>query len=157
MGEDQPGNTLSWWSLELVEPLPNIFQEIKVAYQEDRVTKALLQEVLNKPTSLPEYCVYDGLLLCKERIVIPNNQELRLKLMKYLHDYQISGHGLTKTLHKAYKEVMWPGLKRDIRNYVQSCRVCQTCKFDQQKPVGLLQPLPLPNETWTNISMETGV
>ena len=32
--------------------------------------------------------------------------------------------------------------------------VCQRHKIDHQKPVGLLQPLPILTQVWTNISMD---
>lgn len=102
-----------------------------------------------------DYKLQEGVLLYKGRLVIPYNPGIKLKLLKYLHDDPTAGHGgLLKTLHKAYKDFFWPGMKKDIGSYIQSCTVCQTCKHSQDKPAELLQPLPIPNETWTHVSME---
>lgn len=42
----------------------------------------------------------------------------------------------------------------DIRRFVKECDTCQVAKHEILHPVGLLQPLPIPNQLWTNISMD---
>lgn len=72
-----------------------------------------------------------------------------------MHDDPSTGHGeLHKTLNKAYREVFWNGLKRDVIDYVSSCPICQFNKFKQGHPVGLLQPLPVPSNIWTQLSLD---
>lgn len=41
-----------------------------------------------------------------------------------------------------------------IYKYVDSCVVCQQAKVRRSKPVGLLQPLPVPSRPWKDISMD---
>lgn len=69
-------------------------------------------------------CVQDNpssLLFYQERLVIPNNVALKLKVLHYLHDNPTAGHGgLTKTLHRAYNDVFWSGLKKNVRAFIQS-------------------------------------
>lgn len=43
---------------------------------------------------------------------------------------------------------------KDIQYYIQSCRVCQTCKYDQKAYLGLLQPLPILEAIWSDLSMD---
>ncbi|XP_038883959.1 uncharacterized protein LOC120074858 [Benincasa hispida] len=43
-----------------------------------------------------------------------------------------------KTLKKSY---LWPGMKREIAEYVDRCLVCQQVKPERQRPTGLLNPL----------------
>lgn len=73
MGEGSEEEVLSCWSLELVEPIPKIFEEITESYDTDRDTHQILQEVQNNPTTLPDYSINSGVLLFKGRLVIPNN------------------------------------------------------------------------------------
>jgi hypothetical protein len=46
----------------------------------------------------------------------------------------------------------WHG--QDIRRFVQECEVCQVSKPETIHPPGLLQPLPIPNRVWSDISMD---
>lgn len=45
-------------------------------------------------------------------------------------------------------------MKEEIRNYVVRCVMCQSAKSEALSPVGLLQPLPIPNQIWEDISMD---
>ena len=42
----------------------------------------------------------------------------------------------------------------DVQAYVKSCLVCQLDKTKKKKMVGLLQPLPILERSWQNISMD---
>ncbi|XP_026451326.1 uncharacterized protein LOC113351588 [Papaver somniferum] len=42
----------------------------------------------------------------------------------------------------------------DILQFVASCTVCQCKKSEHNAPVGLLQPLPIPDAAWKHISMD---
>ena len=48
----------------------------------------------------------------------------------------------------------WKGLKKDVREFVRSCDVCQQFKYDAAASPGLLQPLPIPEKVWSDISMD---
>ena len=39
-------------------------------------------------------------------------------------------------------------MKKAVANYVKACGVCQRNKNLAMSPVGLLQPLQLPNKVW---------
>ena len=48
----------------------------------------------------------------------------------------------------------WPKMKHGIKNFVASCTVCQQNKYMVMSPAGLLQPLPIPNKVWDDITMD---
>ena len=45
-------------------------------------------------------------------------------------------------------------MKRDIAEFVFRCLTCQQVKAKHQKPVGLLQPLSIPQWKWERITMD---
>lgn len=48
----------------------------------------------------------------------------------------------------------WPGLKKEVNEFVLACLVCQKAKIEHQKPSGKLQPLEIPEWKWDSISMD---
>ncbi|RVW68327.1 Transposon Ty3-I Gag-Pol polyprotein [Vitis vinifera] len=50
--------------------------------------------------------------------------------------------------------VLVDGMKRDIAQFVANCQICQQVKAEHQRPAGLLQPLPIPEWKWDNITMD---
>ena len=41
-----------------------------------------------------------------------------------------------------------------MENFVKQCMVCQQAKHDHTHPAGLLQPLPIPEGAWQDISLD---
>ena len=48
----------------------------------------------------------------------------------------------------------WPGMKKDIAEYISRCMKCQQVKVEHQHLAGLLQPFPVPEWKWEVISMD---
>uniref|UniRef100_A0A6N2KZ88 Integrase catalytic domain-containing protein n=1 Tax=Salix viminalis TaxID=40686 RepID=A0A6N2KZ88_SALVM len=75
--------------------------------------------------------------------------------MAYFHDSPIGGHmGSHKTYSRLNKEFFWAGMRKDIRQFIKECEICQRNKTDNLRPAGLLQPLQIPKQVWTDISMD---
>jgi hypothetical protein len=45
-------------------------------------------------------------------------------------------------------------MKKDIAQHVAQCDTCQRTNAEHHKPVGLLQPLPIPEWKWEEIGMD---
>ena len=69
------------------------------------------------------------------------------------HDSLQAGHfGVRRTVELVRRHFWWPGLRRQVSDYVSSCPHCQANKSRTQKPYGLLQPLAVPDtrcHTWS--------
>eukprot|EP00253_Pinus_taeda_P021602 PITA_21602 len=52
------------------------------------------------------------------------------------------------------KEYYWLGMKKYVADYLARCLEFQQIKAEHQHPAGLLQPLPIPEWKWENISMD---
>lgn len=44
-------------------------------------------------------------------------------------------------------------MTKSVRQFVKDCTTCQASKYDSAAKPGLLQPLPIPEEVWVDISM----
>ena len=101
-----------------------------------------------------KYSLRQGLLYFENRLCIPPGP-LRSELLKENHDNQTAGQtGAERTYLKHHRRYYWKGMYRDVKKYVQSCDNCQRTKPSLQKNAGLLQPLPIPDRPWCDISMD---
>lgn len=41
-----------------------------------------------------------------------------------------------------------------VKTHLQECQVCQRFKTDSMRPAGLLQPLPILDRVWIDVSMD---
>ena len=48
----------------------------------------------------------------------------------------------------------WHGMKEDVKKFVTKCNVSEQAKLANTLPVGLFQPLPIPNQIWEDIAMD---
>ena len=87
----------------------------------------------------------DGLLTYKNRVYIPNIAYLRRVAMDEIHHAPYSSHPkYQKTIATARKQYVWPGMKKEMAEYISRCMKCQQVKVEHQHPAGLLQPLLVP-------------
>ena len=45
-------------------------------------------------------------------------------------------------------------MKQAVEDYIKQCATCQQAKQLNQTPAGLLQPLPIPEGVWMDLSMD---
>lgn len=83
----------------------------------------------------------------KGRLVVPDDPQLKQRLLKDFHDSLLGGHaGSLRTFMRLALQFFWKGMRKDVHNYVQHCMICQQAKSSNTLPAGLLQPLPIPNQ-----------
>ncbi|CAN6712632.1 unnamed protein product [Malus baccata var. baccata] len=86
---------------------------------------------------------------------VPNNEELKKEILDEAHCSAYAMHpGGTKMYHTIRPFYYWPGMKREIADYVSRCIICQQVKAERKKPFGRMQPLPVPQWKWENITMD---
>src|SRR5208337_4585839 len=89
--------------------------------------------------------VLAGLLFDGERLVVPNDEALRTRVLAACHDDVTGAHfGRDKTLAAVKRRFTWDGLSSAVEAYVASCDSCQRNKPSQQLTPGPLMPLPIP-------------
>jgi hypothetical protein len=67
----------------------------------------------------------DGLLLYKNRVYVPNVQELKLAILKEMHNVAYAGHlGYQKIVAAVKSHYFWLGMKKEITEYIARCMEC---------------------------------
>ena len=95
------------------------------------------------------------LLLYDGRVYVPDNDSLKLDLLKEFHDSPLSGHpGRTRTHELLSRFYFWPKMRSFIYRYVSHCHSCIRAKPVRKEPFGYLKPLHVPDRPWSSISMD---
>jgi hypothetical protein len=96
-----------------------------------------------------------GTLWLGKWICVPNLKPIEESILREAHDSAYSIHpGSTKMYKDLKTHYWWYGMKRDIAEYVSLCDTCQRVKAEHQRPVGLLQPLKIPEWKWEEVGMD---
>jgi hypothetical protein len=97
----------------------------------------------------------NGLYYKGNTLAIPNVGKLRAELLHECHATPYTAHpGRDKTLSLLSRYFWWPAMAHDVASYVSTCDSCQRHKASSQRPAGLLQPLPVPAQPWSSVSMD---
>jgi hypothetical protein len=100
-----------------------------------------------------DYMIQEGLLFRSNQLCIPKCS-MRENLLKEKHSGGLVGHfGHEKTFAKLRESYFFPGMRADVKRFIERCRICQHSKGRKQN-VGLYQPLPIPEIPWEAISMD---
>ena len=84
--------------------------------------------------------VHVGLLLYKERVVLPGSSPWIPRLLHEFYDLVVGGHsGYFRTYKRVASNLFWPRMKEEIRDYVTRCVTCQSAKSEAMSPAGLMQ------------------
>ena len=92
----------------------------------------------------PDYTYQSPHLYHQNRIVIPLFK--RDKILSLAHNHPLTGHlGITNTYTRIRQSYFWPGMYEDIKNYVQTCPICQKRAKDRQNiPITSSRIIPIP-------------
>jgi hypothetical protein len=79
---------------------------------------------------------------------------MRENMLKEKHSGGLVGHfNHDKTFSKLNGSYFWPSMRKDVKKFVDRCRICQHTKGKRQN-TGLYQPLPIPKRPWDALSMD---
>ncbi|KAL8096190.1 hypothetical protein AgCh_037224 [Apium graveolens] len=127
---------------------------IKTNYLLDQTLVTLLQK-LEAQEAVPHYKLQQGLILQRGKILVGPDDNLRVKIINWNHSSPESDHsGREITLRRIKAIFKWRGMSKQVKQVVSQCKVCQEAKHENVSSPGLLQPLPIPEDVWIDISMD---
>ena len=89
------------------------------------------------------------------RVVLPDSVSVRNFVISELHAVPYSIHpGIQRTLQKVRSHFYWKGMTGNIREYVETCSVCQVEKTDHTMSHGVLQSTNIPEKKWSDVSLD---
>jgi len=133
---------------------PILLEQVKEAQMLDDKLVKLSREV-KSGEKLDFTFTEDGGLFYQNRLCVPCDDKLRREILNEAHTSPYAMHpGGTKMYRTIKENYWWNGMKRDIAEFISKCLVCQQVKAEHQVPVGLLQPLSMPELKCDRITMD---
>jgi Integrase zinc binding domain/Integrase core domain len=141
--------------MSLTRPLCSALDSLQTELLTDTHTKHIIDGILTEPTTWRDWTFSGGLLRYKGRLYLPATSPLIATLLADYHASLLGGHsGVQRTFQRLAIHFMWKGMHKSVKDFVQACDVCQKCKTTNHYPYGLLQPIPIPQELWADLSMD---
>jgi hypothetical protein len=145
-GELAPITSYLWWNQE---------QQVKQEVSNDEKLQEIIEALQQDPSARPGYEYRQGVLLYEGRLVLSKQSQLIPTLLREFHETPSAGHsGFYKTYRRLAANVYWVGMKGSVQEFVRNCDTCQRQKYLASSPGGLLQPLPISEQIWEDISMD---
>lgn len=121
--------------------------------KEDKYCSRIISELSTAKIAQNKYRLVGGELLTVDgRVIVPSSR--RQDVLAINHDHMLSGHlGIEKTYSRLKRQYKWPGMKKDIAEYVNSCIEC-----NKRKPYGAtkapLISIATSPRIWERIAMD---
>jgi predicted metal-dependent hydrolase len=101
------------------------------------------------------FSLQQGIIRMGPQIWVGDNSALKTRLMNAFHSTVLGGHlGIQATYYRIKKLFQWKGLNVDVETFVKQCAVCQHAKHERTHLAALLQPLPISDGAWQDITMD---
>ena len=138
-------------SFSLMDIAKNWKDMLLVEYANDKFACDVLDGLMGDDN----YIIFNGLIYYKVRIYLVRYSKLKYNFFQEAHDSPLAGHPrIFKTYRQLRKRFYWKAMKEYVQNYVNEFNVCQKNKSELTYPARLLQPLPILEQKWDNISMD---
>jgi len=134
---------------QLVEGLEeDIVKKIKEARDKDEEVIKAVEEMKKagvKTLRDEKWQIEEKLMLKEGRVYVPKDEKLRVEIIRLHHDMPIAGHrGQWKIVELVTRNYWWPGVTKEVKQYVEGCDQCQRMKNRAEMPAGKLRPNEVP-------------
>ena len=132
---------------------PVLRQRVQELQSTDPVLTKIIEQV-RQGADTP-FSIQDETLMMGNRLCVPDVNNLRREILDEAHNAPYAMHpGTTKMYNTLRQNYWWPGMKKDVADFVVRCLTCQQVKAEHQAPSGMLQPLSIPEWKWEKITMD---
>jgi len=99
--------------------------------KDDEVVKAVeeIKQAGVKMLRDEEWKEVDGIMYKEGKVYVPRDNKLRTEIIRLYHDMPVGGHeGQWKTVELVTHNFWWPGITKEVKQYMEGCNTCQCNK-----------------------------
>ncbi|KAG0155925.1 hypothetical protein PDIDSM_3098 [Penicillium digitatum] len=113
----------------LPEP-PSTIKDLLEAYNQDKVVQSILEALDKNASRHPEITLADcerkATTYYRNRLYVPDNDELKAEILRLCHDKPTGGHpGRSKTYELLSREYYWPRVYQYVSDWTKNCHTCR--------------------------------
>jgi hypothetical protein len=76
-------------------------------------------------------------------------------VLREMHNLSYVGHpGYQRTIATVRSQYFWPGMNKEVANYISKCLECQKMKTNHRHPTGIVQQLSIPKWKWEVVKID---
>lgn len=144
-------------TLSLPDGIEPLLQE---GYEKDETAQSILKALRQGDSRHPKITLaeckeLDGNLIYRDRLYIPEHNDLKAELLRRCHEPPASGHpGRARTYDLLSRSYYWPGMLAYVERWIRNCHTCRRANPNREAQQGVLRPLPIPDRAWQHLSMD---
>jgi len=154
--EDQKLVKLEWLEVrkteivEIIVDRVDLLEEVrKLKVRDDKVVKAVeeMKKAGVKMLRDKEWREADSIIYKEGKVYVPKDNKLRAEIIRLHHDIPVGGHGgQWKMVELVTQNFWWPGITKEVKQYIEGCDACQCNKNHIEQPAGKLMPNSIPEK-----------
>ena len=144
--------------VEIIVDRVDLLEEVrKSKVKDDEVVKAVeeMKQTGVKMIRDKEQREVDGVMYKEGKVYVPKGDKLRAEIIRLYHDTLVGGHGgQQKTVELVTRNFWWPGVTKEVKQYMEEYNTCQQNKNCTEQLAGKLMPNSIPEKPWAHISAD---
>jgi len=145
-------------TVEIIVDRVDLLEEVrKSKVKDDKVVKAVeeMKKTGVKMLRDKEWREVEGIMYKERKVYVPKDDKLRAEIIRLHYDTPVGEHrGQWKTVELVTRNFWWPGVTKEVKQYVEGCDACQRNKNHTEQPAGKLMPNSIPEKPWMHISAD---
>lgn len=98
------------------------YDSIKQLWETDPNLQRIISEIKERKSSHPSFTFINNELRRKGKLVVGNDEGVKMHILRWLHDSAVGGHsGKDATLQRIRSLFYWPRMYVEVQNYIRNC------------------------------------
>jgi len=141
--------------VEIIVDGVDLLEEVRKSKVRDDEVVKVVEEMKKTEVKMlrdEEWREADGIMYKEGKVYVPKDNKLRAEIIRLHYDTPVGGHGgQWKMVELVTQNFWWPGVTKEVKQYVEGCDACQCNKNCTEQPAGKLMPNSIPEKPWTHI------
>jgi len=144
--------------VEIIVDGVDLLEEVRKSKVKDNEVVKAVEEMKRAGVKMlrdEEWREANGIIYKERKVYVPNNDKLRIEIIRLYHNTPVGGHGgQWKTVELVTQSFWWPGITKEVKQYIEGCDAYQHNKNHTEQPAGKLMPNSILEKPWMHISAD---